>query len=169
MVNALNSIFVSFGLSFQEAGIALIGKDFENLRRLRNFALGLALFASGALSLIGFTSISSIWYQNVSGLSQELATFAIFPTRIISIIPFLTVVQSLQRSILVNARATNPITRATAIEVGVIALVLLLGIHLLNMVGILAAVSALVLGRLCDDIYLLWPLVKALRKENGIV
>ena len=52
-----------------------------------------------------------------------------------------------QRSLLVKGKNTRPVTIATAIEVTVIAGVLLLAIFRVHMVGVLAAALAAVSGR----------------------
>ena len=52
----------------------------------------------------------------VSGLSRELIPFAETPTRILAVFPALSVLLSMQRALLVDARRTVPITWATAVE-----------------------------------------------------
>jgi len=160
VVNSLVFIFRSMGLSFQEVGIALLGEKDENLTALKKFALRLGMFASGSLMLVAFTPLSLLWFEKVSGLGPELASFSLWPTRILVLLPALTVLLSFFRAYLVRHHATKPITMATGIEVGVIICVLLVTIHGFNFIGIIAAAMAMILGRSLADVYLIYPVMK---------
>jgi len=155
-------IFRSMGLSFQEVGIALMGDENKEYISLRNFALYLALGASAALALVSFTPLAFVWFHSVSGLSLELTRLAILPTRILALIPGLTVMLAFMRSILVNNKRTKPVTIATIIEVIGILTVLFLTIQGFDLVGAVAASLALLTGRFLADIYLIYPCSKVL-------
>lgn len=155
VLNALTFIFRSAGLSFQEAAITLLGQGENSYRKLRSFAMLLGIAASFVLGLISFTPAAFLWFHHVSGLTLELTRLALWPIRIMSILPALEVLLALQRSLLVKAKNTRPVTIATAIEVTVIAGVLLLAISWGHMVGVMAAALAAVCGRLCANFYLL--------------
>ncbi|MCX6557058.1 MAG: hypothetical protein NTW95_06440, partial [Candidatus Aminicenantes bacterium] len=154
VLNALTFIFRSAGLSFQEAAIALLGHGENSYRKLRSFALLLGIAASLLLGFISFTPAAFLWFHHVSGLTLELTSLAIFPIRIMSVLPALEVLLALQRSLLIKAKNTRPVTMATAIEVTVIAGVLLLAISWGHMIGVMAAALAAVSGRLCANTYL---------------
>jgi len=165
VIYSLLNIFRSFGISFQEAGIALIGENFENFDRLKIFALIIGAFATGGLFLITFTPLSKFIFRNVFGLSSELTNFSIISARVLTLIPFLTVFVSLLRSILVMARNNRPITISTALELSIIILVLIIGIHIHDMIGIMAASFALLMGSMCSALYLLMPSYKVIKKR----
>jgi hypothetical protein len=167
VVHSLVFIFRGVGLSFQEVGIALIGKSNENYRLLRNFASGLGITLVGLLAVIAFTPLSSWWYIKVSGLSPSLAAFALLPTQILAVMPGLTVLLSFQRSLLVTNKKNTPITIATAIEVLGILLLLLWFIRYLDLIGIIAAAMALILGRLMANGYLFYPYLKIIRQKKA--
>jgi hypothetical protein len=65
---------------------------------------------------------------------------------------------------MVNFRKTKPVTIATGIEITGIVIVLLITIHSLNLIGIIAAAIAYVLGRLAANTYLMFPFRKMLKK-----
>jgi Na+-driven multidrug efflux pump len=155
VVNSLVFLFRSLGLSFQEVVITLIGKHKEHYKELRNFALLLSLGVIGILGFIAFSPLLKIWFGPVSGLSNELSRFAYLPTQLLFILPGLTVWISFQRGILVNTKTTAPIIRATALEVLFIILTLILTIYQLNFIGVVAAASAYIIGRLVANFYLL--------------
>jgi hypothetical protein len=168
VISSLVFIFRSMGLSFQEVGIALLGERYQSYTPLRNFALLLGLFVTGALGLVALTPLSSVWFQHVSGLSRELYELAVMPTRVLVIMPGLMVLLSFQRSILVNSRRTHPITLATAIEVGGVIAFLFLTIRSLDMIGVIGAALSLLIGRICANSYLFIPYFQELRKAKTL-
>jgi O-antigen/teichoic acid export membrane protein len=154
VINVLVFLFRSFGLSYQEVVIALMREKKRDYIPLRNFAFFMGLAVTGGIALIAFTPLAEIWFRNISGLSLELASFAYFPTQLLVFLPALAVLISFQRSILVAVRKTAPISHATAIEVAMIIAVLYIGIIHFDAVGVIAAVLAYTIGRLCANLYL---------------
>jgi hypothetical protein len=165
VIHSLVFVFRSLGISFQEVVIALLGKNNENRIALRNFAaiLGSGVFA--ALSLVAFTPMAFVWFHDVSGLSLELTQFAIPPTMIMAMLPGLMVILSYQRGFLVNKKRTTPITIAAAIELSVIIGLLLVLIKLFDLVGVIAAAIAFIVGRALATGYLHIPYRETLRKS----
>jgi hypothetical protein len=155
VVNSLAFVFRSAGLSFQEAAIAMLKKGHESYLKLKQFAWLLGALSSGMLLLIAFSPAVSLWFRDVSGLSPELARLAVLPMRIFTFIPALEVLLAFQRALFVVGQDTRPITRATAIELAVIALALLLAVSRTNLIGVTAAAMAALGGRLCAIAYLL--------------
>ena len=168
VVVAATFLFRAMGLSFQEVAIALVGKRFEHVRELGRFALVLGAASSAGLAVLALTPLSQLWFQTVSGLSPALARFAIAPTAILVPIPFLAVVLSFQRAILVTARRTSLVTWATAIEVGAIALLFPLLGWTAGLVGVTAAAIALLLGRVGSTGYLLRFCAVAVRDGSAV-
>jgi hypothetical protein len=154
VVNSLVFVFRSAGLSFQEAAIALLKKGDQSRRKLRQFAWLLGWASSGLLVLIAFSPAVTWWFRDVSGLSTELAALAVLPIRIFAVIPALEVLLAFQRARFVVGQETRPITTATAIEVAVIALALLLVVSGTDLVGVTAAALAAMSGRICAVAYL---------------
>ncbi len=165
VINATNFIFGSMGLSFQEVGIALMGKHFEHYRRIRNFAFGLTAVLVICTMAIAFTPLMTVWFHHVSGLSRELTRFSALPFQITILIPGFIALNSLQRSILVNARSNSPISWATAIEVAVIIMVMMTAISGLNTIGAIAAALAMTIGRGVALTYLIRPCVAVLNRR----
>ena len=160
-------IFRSLGLSYQEVVIALLGENGINYKILRKFAVILSAILVGTLIIVAFSPLADIWFNKVSGLSEELTHFARTPLMIMSIFPVLTVLISFQRALLVDAKRTKPITFATITEFTGIIVVLLISVKLLDVVGVIAATAAFVLGRICADIYLTKPVRKVIISFYG--
>ncbi len=166
VINSLVFIFRSFGLSYQEVGITFLGARNEGFKPLAQFALILALFVTGGMLMVGFTSGQYFWFATVSGLSKELTNFARLPVRILVLLPALTVLLSFQRAILVTNKNTAPITVGTIIEVSLISLTLWIFIYHVSMIGAVGAALALIIGRLGCNTYLMAPVIKTLK--NGM-
>lgn len=155
VVHALSFVFRALGLSYQEAAIALLGKDLEHATELGRFAMWLGIAASGGLALIAFTPLADAWFISVSGLPQDLAHTARIATQILVPLPALTVLASLQRATLVQGYRTQPITVSTALEVtGIAVLFPLLGWRW-GILGVYAAMAAFLGGRLMGVGYLI--------------
>ncbi|PLX29959.1 MAG: hypothetical protein C0600_08565 [Ignavibacteria bacterium] len=166
VINSLVFIFRSFGLSYQEVAIAKVGKKFEGYIPVRNFAIGLGACAMAGLALIAFTPLADIWFRLLSGLTVELAHFALLPTQLLVLIPAASVLLSFQRAMLVASKRTAPITLATGLEVTTIILVLVVAVWQFDMIGAVAASIALFIGRLVANSWLTPPLLRAVRKAR---
>jgi len=160
VLNSLVFIFRAFGLSYQEVGVALI-KSKHDYRILRSFAYFMAVGVVSVLGIISFTSIGDLWLLNVAGLSNALADFSRFPLMLYTIFPATTVLINFQRSVLVRVRNTKPITYASGIEVAGILLVLLITVKFLSIIGVVAAITAYIIGRSFAVGYLTFPFLKA--------
>lgn len=168
VVNSLSFVFRSMGLSYQEVALALMGKRFQHVKKLARFALALGLAASLGLAAIGFTPLAHLWFETISGLTPDLTTFAITPTRILALLPVFSVLLSFQRALLMQGRVTRPITLATAIEVTGIVAVLMALIHGSPLVGVTAAAIAYVTGRFAGSAYLVGPCLRVLRRGTSL-
>ncbi len=165
VVHSLGFIFRAVGLSFQDAVIALLGRRNQGYAEIRRFAIGLGAGLSGVLGLIAFTPLSHLWFVHVSGLTPELASFAIPAARVLTPVPFLGVVLSLQRGTLIRNRTTGPIIVATAAEIVAVAAVFVAVGWGLGWVGATAAFTGFLFGRLTANIYLT-PKVRGARKST---
>jgi hypothetical protein len=166
-INALVFFFRSMGLSFQEVGIAFLGSANEGYKILKKFATVLGASVFIILFIIAFTPLSYFWFHIVSGLSVELTNFSNLPTKIMVILPSLSVWISFQRAFSVNNKKTILLSNATMIEVSVIITVLFVSIYYFNLIGAVAAASAFVIGRMTSNTYLHLSIRKIIRKNNG--
>ncbi len=150
-------IFRSGALAYQEVGVALVGSDGSNQRPIARVAAALAAVSAVGLLVVLFSPLGLIWLEDVSGLSPALARFALWPARVLALLPALDYLLSFQRSLLVLARRTRRITAATAIEATAIFATLVLGVRTFGLVGALAATAAMLVGRLAGNLFLLLP------------
>ncbi len=157
VINALVFIFRTPGLSFQEAAITMLAKSKENLTPVTHFAAYLGSAAALGLGLIALTPLSRFWLEGISGLTPELASFAGLPIKILVLMPAMSVMLSMQRAILVNRRNTGPVTWASALEVAGILVTLLVTLNYGDWVGVTAAATAFMVGRVVGISWLLKP------------
>lgn len=150
----LTFVFRALGLSYQEAAIALLGEKLEHRRSVGRFALWLALGLGAGLGAIALTPLAVLWLRDISGLTAELVRFSRLPLMLMVPMPVLTVWITWQRSLLVKAGKTAPVSVATCIEALSICLLLAVLVPWTAVSGILLAAIALVTGRLLAIIYL---------------
>jgi progressive ankylosis protein len=168
VVHALSFLFRSLAFSYQEAAIALLGRDCEHAAPVARFGAGIAFFSAAGMAAVAFTPLAGFWFATVSALPAELAAFAVTPARILVPLPALAVLFAVQQAVLVRSRTTRPISLASALEVAVIALAFPLFAWQFGMVGVSAAMLALLVGRTAGNLYLTTPVRHALaRRERG--
>ncbi|MFN4989712.1 MAG: hypothetical protein ACK5F4_06655 [Ignavibacteria bacterium] len=149
-------IFRSVGFAYQEVGLALLGPRNEQNKPLRTFGVTVGLTTSGIYSLLVFTPLIHPVLSGLYGLSDELASFAVLPSRIVVILPFLAISFAYFRSIMMNNRRNAIVTYSTMIEVGGMIALIFLTVTLFKPVGIIAAAIGLSFGRLGAQWFLLW-------------
>jgi hypothetical protein len=169
VVNGMIFAFNTAGLTFQEVAIPLYALDRNNFKALKRFAGWLALITSGALALMVSTPLLGLWLERVAGLAPALARFAWLPVALITLLPAITAATCFQRALLVVVRTTRPITWASGVEVAGIAGTLFALTQLCGWVGAVAAVCAMVTGRLAAMLYLLPRTGRALRAAAAII
>jgi len=167
VVNSLSFIFRSPALAYHDVVIALMDPAWKRMRPLMSFAAGLALAVSAGMALIAFTPLSRFWFSTVSGLHPDLVRFALTPTRILSLLPALSVLLAVERAILVSGRHTDPITWATALELSGIALLLWAAIALTDWPGATCAAVAYLGGRFLSNTMLILPVLRRVRPAAG--
>jgi len=170
VINYLQFLFKSIGLSFQEVIIANIGSNNEGAPVLKNFAKIIAVVITVMYFLLAFTPLSYFWFHTVSGLPMELTNFAILPTQLLIVLPALSIWLVWQRAVLMQAKTTAPITAGTVCElVGAVSAMFIL-VHVFGVVGAIAGAVALSVGRLMNNLFIIKPQWSLKRvKERTVV
>jgi hypothetical protein len=146
VVVGLAFVFRTAGIAIQEVVIACRGDEGVNRRPLRMFSLRLGAFASLGLAAVVFTPIGPFWYGTVSGLTAELAVFAVLPGILLVLLPFLEAVLSFYRGALVRMNRTAPISVAVAVQLAVTTAAFALGVLGFGLAGAIVVGPALTLG-----------------------
>jgi hypothetical protein len=158
VVNAFVFLFRSGGFAHQEVVVALAGSRWEHAPEMRRVTWLLGGLASGGLALVALTSLADVWFQSVSGLTPDMAAFAITPTRVLLLLPALEYLLACQRGLLILDRRTRAVTVGTAVEALGIGVALGLCVSGLDLVGALAAAVAIMVGRTSANAFLGWQL-----------
>ncbi|MBN2135454.1 MAG: hypothetical protein JW737_06955 [Acidobacteria bacterium] len=163
VLNAFIFIFRSFGLSYLEVSLAMLGDDNIFYRKLRNFAYTLGLILMSLYILVVFTPLGRIWLTKVAGLKHELVDFSVLPMQLAFLLPAQSALLSLQRSVLLNSNRTRFVSLTAGIEVTTIFLLLFLNIKFFNLVGAVAAIGALATARILSTTYQQIMVMRTLR------
>ncbi len=166
VINSFVFIFRSVGISFQEVGIALIGKNKEGYLPLRNFAIKLGIALVSFMGIIAVTPLANVWFHKISGLSVELTDFARFPLILMILMPGLAVLLSFETAILVESKNTKPITFSTVVEFTTIVIIMFLSIKIFNWVGAVAASLGFMAGMIGANTYLFPPFVHSIKSRQ---
>jgi len=153
VVDAFVFFFRSFGFSYQEVGIALLGKDKQNYPVVLKVAKMIGIVTTVALTVIALTPLLDVVYVGICGLTPQLASLAYIPTVLMIVLPGIAVMYSLHRSVLIAAHRTIGVTISTAIEVGGIALVMLICVMTTSWTGVVSAATAILVGRVVSNGY----------------
>ena len=146
VVVGLAFVFRTAGIAMQEVVIALAGEAGENTRILGRFSFRIGIISTAGLAVVAFTPLASVWFRTVSGLSPDLAAFAVLPGSLLVLLPFLESVLSYERGVFVQAHRTAPISIAVAVQLAVTSLVFALMVMGLKTVGAVAIGPALTAG-----------------------
>lgn len=168
VVYSASFLFVCFGLSFQEVALALMGDRFERFQPVFRFAVRMSAVLTVAITVAAFTPLARLWFMVVSDLPAHLTDFAAFPFRLTIVLPVLAVAHSLQRAILVNAKRNAPISRATAMEVVIIAISMVVLSKIIPVTGVIAAIVSLILGRMVSNTYLATRTYTMMHRKQGM-
>jgi progressive ankylosis protein len=151
VVMGLVFLFRTGGIAAQEVVIALHGDGTGNTRFLRRFTGMIGLFGMAGMTAVIFSPLAPVWLRTLSGLSPELAEFALWPGRLLILLPLLEAVLGYQRGILVRARKTDPIMAGVVAQIGVIVGVFWLTVGPLGLIGAMAAGIAQTAGYLAGN------------------
>ena len=166
VVGSLTFVFRAVCLAYQEVTIALLGPRHEQLVPLRRFAVSLGLRHHRLPGRLRAHPFSGVWFETISGLTPDLAAFAILPTILFIPLPFLSAFLSLERGILIKGRRTRPVTLATATEVVCIAVGFPLLVQAFGWVGVTAAAGASLAGRFAAVSILVPSVVRVVRRAS---
>jgi hypothetical protein len=142
-------------LALPEVIIALLTDEAANHRALRRFCLLLGSVCLGLLALLSFTPLSHLYFQNLIGVTPELADLSVMGGQVAVALPLLMALQSWYRGMLTAQRATTFITVSMAVNLITMALILALGVGV-QAPGIVLAALALTLATAAETLILGW-------------
>ncbi|HUV12832.1 MAG TPA: hypothetical protein VMY18_04255, partial [Acidobacteriota bacterium] len=123
---------------------------------IRRFAWGLTFFTSVLLMLVASTSLSSIWFVGVSGLTPALGDLAGVAIWFGILLPGLSPLQNLYQGILVHRKQTRSITESVILFLCVCGGLLWAGVKWAPFTGIYVGLAAFALGAFSQVLWLAW-------------
>ena len=144
----------SFGMAVQEVTIALVAGP-HTLDPVRRFNRGVALSTMLLLALVAFTPLADLYLREITGVSAELARFAVPGLRAALLLPGLTALQSELRALLMKGEATRSIYQAMGINLAITLVALFVGV-VLQTPGVPMAAIVLTLAMAAEMIFLQW-------------
>lgn len=163
VVDSFVFFFRSFGFSYQEVGIAMMGDRQQHYQAVRTVGNRIILGTTLLLAAIAYTPLLPMIYKVVFGLKTELVSFAIYPTMILVVLPAIAVAYSLYRSVLITARQNVKVTISTVLEVVGIAATMVVLVTFTQLNGALSAAISMAIGRIAATLYLKWSVGGILR------
>ncbi len=151
IVMGLAFLFRTGGIAGQEVVIALFGDQAENRKLLRRLTRTIGLVSMAGMAVLTFSPLAMVWLKTISGLSPEMAAFALLPARLLILLPLLEAILGYQRGALVRAHDTNPVAAAVVAQIGMVVAVFWLTIVPLGMIGAVAAGLAQTAGYLTGN------------------
>ena len=138
-------VFRSLGMAYNEVVVAMADEP-QSLASLRRFTWLLTWGTLGALLLIAATPLSHLWFEDVAGLTPELAQLAQRGLWFALLWPSLTVLQSWYQGLIMHGRKTGSIMQSVALALAVSASVLLGGVLWGAVDGLYIGVAAFIIG-----------------------
>ncbi len=164
-------ILRSLGVAYNETVLALLDEP-NAYRRLRSFAIGLAIGVTLFLILVGGTPISNFYFEKISALPNELAELAINAIWFAFPVPAISVFISLLQGVVIHSRKTRGVTESVVVFLLVAGAILVMGIYFATMPGVYVGWIAFSAGFICQALYL-WirgqGAIKVLRARSAPV
>lgn len=164
VISSLIFVFRSFGFSYQEVGIAFLNQNTASYPVVYKVGLRISLFTTIAMVLTAFTPLLGILFTGIYAISPKLAQMATLPTQLLVVVPITAASYSLHRAVMIAAHRTIHVSVSMIIEVGSMALIMLLFIALQSFNGAFASGVAIAAGILLSTAYAL-AVSKRIRSE----
>lgn len=160
VITSLTFMFRAGGVAYSEVVIAMIGRK-GAYAAMRRFAIGLISIMTVGILLIAATPLGSIWFGQITGLSDELLSLARTGLWLALLLPGLSALQSWFQGIVMHHKRTNAITEAVILYLIVTLSILFAGVLWGQVRGIYVALFAMSVGEIVRTGWLAWRSRKA--------
>lgn len=147
-------LFNSVAISYQEAAVALLGRNPGNRPVMDRFAWYTGAILSGGLLLAAVTPLGNLWFTGVSGLRGELLGLTGGPLFILAVVPLLVARKSWYRGELVHLGRTRVLAWAVSLHTVVLLLLVWLVPRVLPIAGTLTAATSFAIALAVENIVL---------------
>jgi hypothetical protein len=153
VVSGLIFMLRSMGVAYNEVVVALLDEP-QSTQSLRRFAFLLTAGTTVILLAITATPLSSLWFEQISGLEPTLAAMAIAGMWIALPMPALSVFQSWYQGVILHGRRTGGITEAVVVFLVACSALLFAGVTWGRMTGLYVGLAAFVIAMLAQTVWL---------------
>lgn len=135
---------------------------------IRRFSLNMAGALFVLMGLIVFTPLASFYFFVVQDMTAVVGDLALAAVRLFLFFPMLAAITSWLRGLLINSKATQAINVGMALNLGVTAVVLIIGVGA-KLPGLPTAAVALNLASVAENAYLAWRAKLAIQPEYSLL
>jgi hypothetical protein len=153
VVNALISLFRSFGLALNEVTVTLLDRA-QASARLGRFALYVMIGTTALFCLVVLTPLSDLWFDDMTGLMPALSELAKTAVLLAIPLPALSVIRSWSQGILLFGRKTRAISEAMVLSLVALLAVLWGGVSWGLVPGVYIGVVGLMAGNIAQAVWL---------------
>ena len=147
-------LFNSVALSYQEAAVALLGRNPGNRVIMDRFAWNMGFLLTGVFLLTAITPLGNLWFTGVSALGPGLLELTNGPLLILALVPLLVARKSWYRGELVHLGRTRILAWAVSLHTVVLLLLVWLLPLLLPIEGTLTAASSFAVALAVENVVL---------------
>jgi hypothetical protein len=153
VVSSLTFMMRSFGFSYNEVVVALLGEQGSS-HNLRRFTTILSAGTTGLHLLIAATPLAMLWFSGVMALDQPLAEIAYVAFWLALPMPLLSTFQSWYQGAILYSRRTRAIPESVLVFLGTVFVVLAVGVWLGRITGLYVAMVGFVVATLAQTVWL---------------
>ena len=153
VINGATFIVRSFGMAYNEVVVSQMDRP-GSFASLKRFTIILVTGTSIFFLLIAATPLSTFWFRDFSGLTENLISIAKRGYWLIFLLPALNVLISWYQGTLLNSKKTRAISESIFISLFVFIATLALGLQLNTIMGVYFGIIANVLATLSQTIWL---------------
>lgn len=166
VVQGLIFMVQALGIALNEVVVATLDTP-GAVPILRRFAIIVSASTTGLLLLMALTPLSTVWFEQISGLSPDLAAMAHAGLWLALPLPAISAFQSWFQGTIVHSRRTRGITEATVIYLICMSGMLIAGVAWRELAGLYVALGASTLGIAAQLGWLWWRSRSAMRALAG--
>lgn len=168
---SLTSLFWGPTMGLQQVTVALT-KDRRSWHKVSRFVLAAGLTLTASFALINFTPLLGVILRQLFGLSEQVAALVAPATKIMVLLPLSYTFHALFTGLLVRQAQTSVVRTSKALNLGIVALTLFVGLRYGDMQGSVLGAAAITVGALVEAVWLYWrsrPAAKSLvgQAEGG--
>jgi hypothetical protein len=170
VVSSLTFVMRSFGFSYNEVVVALVGEKGSYLN-LRKFTWVLAAVTTGMHLLLAATPLAMLWFSGVMALDLPLAEMARFAFWLALPMPFLSTLQSWYQGAILFNRKTRAIPESVLIFLGAVFVILTIGVVLGTITGLYVGMFAFVVATLAQTAWLGFrskPVLQSVKMRDAV-